>query len=134
MNLEDVFPSLQFMHVQLAPHGRRISKESLLLKKECYCRVLRTLWVRCCTNEDIGKEMNVIYDWLLQYVRGKKRIFPSCNRAVCVPRKGRIVRPTIQWKQTEKEGFFWLYGEVNNKGLKPTCASSCCVRSHGVKR
>ena len=32
---EHVFPSLQFMHVRLAPYGRRISKESLLLKKEC---------------------------------------------------------------------------------------------------
>ena len=30
---ERVFPSLQFMHVRLAPYGRRISKESLLLKK-----------------------------------------------------------------------------------------------------
>ena len=88
---EHVFPSLQFTHVRLAPYGRRISKESLLLKKECYGRVLRTLWVRRCTNEDIGKEMNVISDWLLQYVRRKKRIFPPCNRAVCVPRKGRIV-------------------------------------------
>ena len=63
--LEHVFPSLQFTHVRLAPYGRRISKESLLLKKECYPRVLRTLLVRCCTNEEIGKEMNVISDWLL---------------------------------------------------------------------
>ena len=87
---EHVFPSLQFMHVRLAPYGRRISKESLLLKKECYCRVLRTLWVRRCTNEGIGKDMNIIFDWLLPYVRRKKRFFRSCNRAVCVPRKGRI--------------------------------------------
>ena len=93
--LEHVFPSLQLMHVLLASYRRRMSKESLLLKKECYCRVLRTLWVRCCTNEDIGREMNVISNWLLQYVRRKKRIFPSCNLAVCVPRKGRIVWRTI---------------------------------------
>ena len=90
--LKHVFPSLQFMHVRLASYGRRISKESqLFFKKECYCRVLRTLWVRRCTNEDIGKDMNIISDWLLQYVRRKERFFPSCNRAVCVPRKGRIV-------------------------------------------
>ena len=89
--VEHVFPRFQFMHVRLASYGRRTSKESLLLKKECYPRVLRTLWVRRCTNEDIGKDMNIISDWLLQYVRRKERFFPSCNRAVCVPRKGRIV-------------------------------------------
>ena len=88
--VEHVFPRLQFMHVRLASYGRRTSKESLLFKKECYPRVLRTLWVRRCTNEDIGKEMNVISDWLLQYVRKKKRVIRSCNRAVCVPRKRRI--------------------------------------------
>ena len=63
--LEHVFPTLKFTHVRLAPYGRRMRKESLLLKKGGYFRVLRTLWVRCCTNEDIGKEMNVISDWLL---------------------------------------------------------------------
>ena len=125
---------MQFMRVRLASNGRRISKESLLLKKEWYRRVLRTLWVRRCTNEDIGKEMNVISDWLLQYVRRKKRFFPSCNQAICISWKGRIGRPTIKWKQTVKEGVFWLYGEGNNDGSKQTSASSCCVRSHGPKR
>ena len=89
--MEHVFGRLQF---RLASYGRRTSKESLLLKKECYPRVLRTLWVRRYTNEDIGKEMNVISDWLLQYVRRKKRVIPSCNRAVCVPRKRMIGRET----------------------------------------
>ena len=86
---------------------RKTNKQRIAaFKKECYCRVLRTLWVRRCTNEDIGKDMNIISDWLLQYFRRKKRFFQSCNRAVCVPRKGRIVWPTIQWKEIVKELFF----------------------------
>ena len=55
--------------------------------------------------------MNVISDWLLQYVRRKKRVFSSCNPAVCIPWKGRIGSPTIKWKQTVREVFFFGFME-----------------------
>ena len=114
--VEHVFPRLQFMRVRLAPYGRR------------------TVWVRRCTNEDIGKEMNVISDWLLQYVRRNKRFLPSCNWTVCVPRKGRIGWTYNPMETDGEGGFFWLYEEGNNDGSKQTSASSCCVRSKGLKR
>ena len=84
------FPGCNLCVCDFRPTEDELAKNYCFLKKECYRSELRTLKARRCTNEDIGKEMNVISDWLLQYVRRKKRVFSLCNPAVCIPWKGRI--------------------------------------------
>ena len=50
------------------------------------------------------------------------------------PQEGKDRVTYIPMETDSEGGFFWLYEEMNNGGLKPTCASSCCVRSLDVKR